>query len=532
MADEDDRKPGRSGAARPPVIEAKATPVRKNAKDAKSTKASRSAKEGESEEGAGGKDGDKTPRREEKGGARKAPSENMAGKEHAASGRRGLKVLGGVLLLAAAAGGGAWLYQQYGPQQQLAALREEVRQLRAELAALKSAAEDRAPRRSLDELRASLRRLRAAQARAEEQMREIAQGKSGALAQRLAALQERATANANELETLREMVRARTDTLQERLTALQQAVDAVGRAVGGEGGQGAASAALALPVEALRAEVQALREKLAALAQSVDPAAVRRQLAASMGDQQQQLEALREQTQQRIAALQRQLEEAERKAARALALAEDIKANPPRPASLVPEAARAYAALRRKVRAGLPFTEELDTLAALLPRAEGLDRLAPLAAAGVPTIDTLRQRLNDLIAAHATRSARARDDNARGDARDDTGDETRVSDEGKAGGGLLDALRQRLRQVVKVRRAGEVDWAAVLRRAQAALRETGLPAAMTEIERTEGARAMPAGIREWLAAARARLAADAALERLADTLATHLQRRKQQPERR
>jgi len=157
---------------------------------------------------------------------------------------------------------------------------------------------------------------------------------------------------------------------------------------------------------------------------------------------------------------------------------------------------QAYAALAERIAAGAPFAEELEAVAAELPSAPGLEVLRPLAGNGVPTLSDLRARLAEI--AGQTPPAE-RDDTAAADA-----------------DGVWQTMRQRLQGMVTVRRSDEADWAAVLARADEALERDDLDAAIAAVEAAGDA--APGEIADWLADARARRDAQAALNEVSDAV--------------
>lgn len=160
----------------------------------------------------------------------------------------------------------------------------------------------------------------------------------------------------------------------------------------------------------------------------------------------------------------------------------------------------AYAALAERVATGAPFAGELEAVTAELPGAPGLDVLRPLAAEGVATLSDLKARLAE-IAGQAPPAP--------------------VEDAPSADAdGVWQTMRQRLQAMVTVRRADEADWAAVLARAGEALDRGDLDAAIAEAEAAgDGA---PGGLADWLADARARRDAQAALAEVSDAVLRQL----------
>lgn len=150
--------------------------------------------------------------------------------------------------------------------------------------------------------------------------------------------------------------------------------------------------------------------------------------------------------------------------------------------------------LRQALARGGPYANELSTLRNLADDPELAAALQPLAAhadRGIPTRQTLRARF-DAVGREIVRRARV----ARAD-------------------GWLQPLFDRLSSLVSVRRVGEVPGdspVAIVARAERRLLEDDLAGAAAELGKLEGPFAEPA--QDWLADARARLHADAAVERL------------------
>lgn len=162
--------------------------------------------------------------------------------------------------------------------------------------------------------------------------------------------------------------------------------------------------------------------------------------------------------------------------------------------------------LRSAVSAGQPYAPELIGLQAIAtPLGDTrLDSvivaLEERAQAGVPNLDTLRQRFPSL----ATRLLRA---DALGPDPD-----------------WVDKTLDRLSSVVSVRRVGDIEGAGVeakVARAEARLAEGNLEEAVANLAGLQGAAAQ--ALEVWLADARARLAADLALGEMDQRMAAHLQ---------
>jgi hypothetical protein len=149
--------------------------------------------------------------------------------------------------------------------------------------------------------------------------------------------------------------------------------------------------------------------------------------------------------------------------------------------------------LREALRAAAPFTAELDALRAAAsgqPEIEKiLDELAPLAAAGVPTLTTLTDRF-DRVARDVSSAAR------------------RIE-----GDGWMATVVNRLASLVSIRRTDDGDGGdsvdGVLVRAESALADGDLIGAVNALESLTDAPAEAAA--GWLADARARVLAERAM---------------------
>lgn len=159
---------------------------------------------------------------------------------------------------------------------------------------------------------------------------------------------------------------------------------------------------------------------------------------------------------------------------------------------------RAYAGLSERVAAGAPFAEELEAVSSELPGAPGLDVLRPLADDGIATVADLQARLGELSAALPA-----------------DGDEAAATADG-----FFETMRRRIENMVTVRRADEADWPRAAARAEEALERGDVAGAIAEVEPVSGA--APDEIEAWLADARARRDAQAALDALSDAVLRQL----------
>ena len=539
----DKKKPGRSGAAKPPVIDVQAKKVGGGESSAQARAESGDGQKGAStgkEASAAGKKPEKAETRKASGSGAAAAEKKSAGKEtkggSAAAGAKKdaskkdgkkddgkpaasapvkkkakaggggwfWKGLFGILLLGGAAGGGAWLYQQYGPEKRLTAMQAQIAALERKLAG----------GGDLAALKEQVNALQAEQGKLAVALKELSKSDGGELPLKvktleekiaeLASLRAQVAENAKAVQGVRqalEDVRGQVATLKEGIEQLAQApapAQGEGENAQGAAAPGAASAALV----ALKLSLQETQQRLAALARQLDD--VRKEadparmalLENRLKKQEEALVRVQEELREAMAKVREQAAQAAKQAQAARAMAAELKANPPVPEFTPPPEAVAYAALREKAVRGAPFREELERLAALMPGAKPLDALAPFAEKGVPTEAALAKALDAVIARLATPAAEAETQEKSSDP--------------------LAILKQKLSKVVKVRRAGEVDWPAVAKAAKEKLRQGGLAAAVAELSAHEGA--MPEPLAGWLAQARARLATDKALDALADAV--------------
>ncbi len=541
-----EKKPGKSGAAKPPVIDVEAKKVGGGESSAQVRAETGDGQKGASTgkgASAAGKKPEKADTRKVSGSGPKAAEKKATGKEtketkggSAAAGvkkdtskkdgkkddgkpavsapvekkakARGgswfWKGLFGILLLGGAAGGGAWLYQQYGPEKRLAAMQAQITMLERKLAG----------GGDLAALKEQLNTLQAEQGRLAAALKELSKSDGGELPLKVKALEEKVAAldalkgqvegNTKAMQALQqalEGVRGQLATLKEGIEQLAQApapARGEGENAQGAAAPGAASAALV----ALKLSLQETQQRLAALARQLDD--VRKEadparmalLENRLKKQEEALVRVQDELRGAIEKVREQAAVAAKRAKEAQAVAAELKANPPVPEFTPPPEAAAYAVLREKVVSGAPFRAELEKLAALMPGEKALDALAPFAEKGVPTEAALAKGLDAAIAALKT-----------------SAEETQPAQEQDD---PLAILKQKLSKVVKVRRAGEVDWPAVAKAAKEKLRQGGLAAAVAELSAHKGA--MPEPLAGWLAQARARLATDKALDALADAV--------------
>lgn len=151
---------------------------------------------------------------------------------------------------------------------------------------------------------------------------------------------------------------------------------------------------------------------------------------------------------------------------------------------------QALSDLKAKVAAGVPYNDEYERIARMVPAAAGLDVLALNADAGLPDAAGLAAELRAAIPALPQPAAA----------------EAAESD------GYLDWAFDMLSGIVTVRDIGESDWPQLAEKA-AALAEAGdLPQAIDVIDQAEGAK--PAALSNWRDRAAGRLALIAALDQV------------------
>jgi hypothetical protein len=156
-------------------------------------------------------------------------------------------------------------------------------------------------------------------------------------------------------------------------------------------------------------------------------------------------------------------------------------------AALAARAAFAVAAAAEAARASGPFEQAYATLETILPGDPNIVALAPLARAGAPS----RQELRDQFTGLESRIVRA----------------ARIT---AAGSGFWGQLQAFLAQFVTVRRTGESDTpTGMVERASARLENDDIAGAVAELSRLTGPAAQVAG--PWIQRARARLEIDARL---------------------
>ena len=159
-----------------------------------------------------------------------------------------------------------------------------------------------------------------------------------------------------------------------------------------------------------------------------------------------------------------------------------------------PPAGAAFAALLTKVQSGEPYGAALDQMVGQLPDAPGIETLRAAAGEGAPTMDELRTALEN-ITASLSQPARPPQE------------------------GLFAAMMNRIGSVVRVRRAGALDWPAASAKALEALKAGSLGNAVSILGQGTDP---PDQIATWLKGARTRLQVDEALATLSTAVLRHI----------
>lgn len=318
------------------------------------------------------------------------------------------------------------------------------------------------------------------------------------LAERIDALEERLAAQASrpttDLEPLRQAfdgeASARREAiarLERRLKALRQRLDAL--PVGGEASDQA--------MERLAARITTLEDQVAEASEADDTVA-------TVADQ---LTVRNERLAARVKSLEQQVADAAGAAEAVATVQAGLDALDRRLSALEEHIASANAASRRQglvlavgqlaaaVAEGRPYADEIERLSALAGEdtelASAVELLAPAAADGVAGLAELRRRF-EALAGEIVRAGA-----------------------GAASDGWLDRAASRLRQLVTVRRTGEVEGGetdAIVARAEVRLADGDLAGALRELEALQGPAAERA--EPWQRAAEARLLAERAVARL------------------
>jgi hypothetical protein len=366
----------------------------------------------------------------------------------AKKGRKGL-VLASLAALVAAGVGGAWAFKEYGsrfftPPNAISS--EQLGQLATRLEKLENA-----------EKPAIDGNLKAATEKLSRQIAEAAR---------------KTAANSELIKATNSKILSLEKSVSDIRTALTKAAKA-----GGD----TASAATALKFGELSNKLAAVEQAVAEVkaGKPLDSSKAVEGLKTQLADLQAAFAQSQAQTEKITSQLQTALAEVARKATTA-------KANP------AAELARAFTVLRAKVSSGSPFVDELDQFAARLPQATQIDVLRPLAKTGAPTTQSLKAALADVSVTTGPGKAA-----------------TQQSDK-KPQGGIFSGLTKSLTGLVKVSRVGEVDWAALKQQARQAIANGHTSDAIKALQH-DGA---PKDVQEWLALASKKVQAEKAISGL------------------
>jgi hypothetical protein len=159
-----------------------------------------------------------------------------------------------------------------------------------------------------------------------------------------------------------------------------------------------------------------------------------------------------------------------------------------------PPAGAAFAALLTKVQSGEPYGAALDQMVGQLPDAPGIETLRAAAGEGAPTMDELRTALENITASLNQPAPPPQE-------------------------GLFAAMMNRIGSVVRVRRAGALDWPAASAKALEALKAGSLGNAVSILGQGTDP---PDQIATWLKGARTRLQVDEALATLSTAVLRHI----------
>jgi hypothetical protein len=159
-----------------------------------------------------------------------------------------------------------------------------------------------------------------------------------------------------------------------------------------------------------------------------------------------------------------------------------------------PPAGAAFAALLTKVQSGEPYGAALDQMVGQLPDAPGIETLRAAAGEGAPTMDELRTALENITASLNQPAPPSQE-------------------------GLIAAMMNRIGSVVRVRRAGALDWPAASAKALEALKAGSLGNAVSILGQGTDP---PDQIATWLNGARTRLQVDEALATLSTAVLRHI----------
>ena len=161
--------------------------------------------------------------------------------------------------------------------------------------------------------------------------------------------------------------------------------------------------------------------------------------------------------------------------------------------------ASAFTILRAKISNGQPFAAELDQIASKLPQELSLDKLRPFAQTGAPTNEALLTALSNLsLETKAPESDPAP----------------------KTTGGVWNTLTGKFSGLVKVSKVGETDWQAVQAQAVSYLKSGDLKAAINAINMVK--QQPPKPLSNWQSQANKKITIDAAVAQLSASVMARL----------
>lgn len=162
-------------------------------------------------------------------------------------------------------------------------------------------------------------------------------------------------------------------------------------------------------------------------------------------------------------------------------------------ASLTSALSQALSDIKAKVAAGVPYPDEFDRIARMVPAAAGLEAVGARAAEGLPNAEGLTAELRAAIPALPQPAAAPAEDNS-----------------------YFGSLMKSLSGVVTIRAIGETDWPAVAGRAAGFAEAGDLNQAIAVIDGAEGEK--PMALTQWRDRAAARLQLEAALAEVSEAV--------------
>jgi len=166
--------------------------------------------------------------------------------------------------------------------------------------------------------------------------------------------------------------------------------------------------------------------------------------------------------------------------------------------------ASAFTILRAKISNGQPFLDELNQITTSLPQELSLDKLRTVAETGAPTNATLLKSLTKLSLVEPTNPAPQKND----------------AEATKDNNGMWNTLSGKLTGLVKVSKVGDIDWQQVQNTAANHLKSGDLKAAINTI--TAAKQAPPKPLSNWLTKANKKTTIDAAVAQLSASVMARL----------